>query len=325
MASPDFYASSPTVVLPPPPPTQHVGGHYSPFMNGSSSTFGPSLECNRSSPPALASSLAGRKRSRGDITAPDDDEDDASSPAPVDQQLGGPAACLAYDSKVDASMVSNTDPRVATSMVEGTERSAPPTSHLKRPSVSSRKSQRTNAGAPGADHLAQLVLPSSMREATTEPLIDEATRVLGISWARMDSTEALRINQAAYQKWIQKYYPSLKDVNIWFENSAIPGYLVCAVNSYNDQQAWYIFSHDLTEARIVTTESTQLVPRLQMLPALHLAAPGGQIHAETDPVGANQSLTGVDQAQTIGNLEPPHPAHDHEPMSMDSARQMDID
>ena len=156
-------------------------------------------------------------------------------------------------------------------------------SHTKRPSISTRKSQRLDAAAaPGPDDLAQLVLPPQIREVTSEPLIDEATRVLGISWTRMDSTEALQISQAAYQKWIQNHYSSLKDVSIWFQNSAIPGYLVEAQNEYNGQREYYIFSHDLTEARLVTSDPAQLVARLQMLPALELAAPGGCIRAEAD-------------------------------------------
>ena len=113
-------------------------------------------------------------------------------------------------------------------------------------------------GKGGSDDLAQLVLPPQIREATTEPLIDEATRVLGISWTRMDATDVTRINRAAYSKWIQNHYASLKDVEVWFENSAIPGYLVKASNAYNGQFEYYIFSNDLTEARLVTSDPSQL-------------------------------------------------------------------
>lgn len=175
-----------------------------------------------------------------------------------------------------------------------------------------------------------------MREATVEPLIDEATRVLGISWSRMDSTETLLINQAAYQKWIQNYYPGLKDVSIWFENSAIPGYLVQTVNVYTGQQEWYIFSHDLMEARLVTNEASQLVPRLQLLPALHLAAPGGQIYAQTDPVSVAMREAGevqAEQGETMllrGRIQdhvyPPGKAlADHAPSGMCAAHQMELD
>jgi len=214
--------------------------------------------------------------------------------------------------------------------------------HIKRPSFSSRKSQRKNAGAAGSEDLAQLVLPPSIREATTEPLIDEATRVLGISWKRMDATETSRISQAAYSKWIQNHYSSLKDVAVWFENSAIPGYLVQARNAYTGQQEYYIFSNDLTEARLVTTEPSQLVPRLKMLPALHLAAPGGHIRAETDPITAAQNeVNGVqeDMAASIvsravselnGQVQDPacpgaENTEPREPNGMCSAHEMEMD
>jgi hypothetical protein len=105
----------------------------------------------------------------------------------------------------------------------------------------------------------------------------------------MDSSEARQINQKAYSKWIQNHYPALTDVAIWFENSSIPGYLVTALNAHSGIREYYIFCEDLTEARLVTNEPSQLIPRLQMLPALHLAAPGGHIRAETDPITAAQN------------------------------------
>ena len=142
----------------------------------------------------------------------------------------------------------------------------------------------------GSDDLAQLVLPASMREVTEEPLIDEATRKLGISWARMDSTEARQINQAAYSKFIVNHYPALREVVVWFENSALPGYLVQCLNVYKGEKEFYIFSHDLTEGRLVTRTPADLIPRLQMLPqGLHLAAPGGCIRAEMDISPLSQS------------------------------------
>jgi hypothetical protein len=161
---------------------------------------------------------------------------------------------------------------------------------MKRPSVTSRKSQRVLSDAASPDHLAQLVLPAQIRDVTTEALIDKATHVLGVSWTRMDSSEARQINQAAYSKWIQNHYSSLKDVAIWFEygSEEIPAYLVKAHNVYNGQQEFYIFSNDLVEARLVTREPDDLIPRLSMMPALHLAAPGGQIHAKLDSVSTSQ-------------------------------------
>jgi hypothetical protein len=179
--------------------------------------------------------------------------------------------------------------------------------HLRRPSMTSRKSQRKDVSSSnGSNDLAQLVLPANMREVTTEPLVDEVTRKLGISWSRMDASEARQINQAAYSKFIANHYPALKDVKVWFENAALPGYLVQATNVYSGESEFYLFSNDLTEARLVTRDASQLIPRLQMLPALHLAAPGGQIKAEMSPITVSQNeVSGYvkKEAETSGILQ----------------------
>ena len=266
MATPaDFYTSSPVVALPHPQSNPYFANSLYTGVSSVASSEGM-IFTPTGSIPATPGSIAGSKRSRGDITAPDDEDEqfeDGSVPTPA---VSGKPFAL---------------------------------SHIKRPSISSRKSQRRANDAP-VDDLAQLVLPPQMREATAEPLINEVTRVLGISWTRMDATEALRINHAAYSKWIANHYTGLTEVAVWFENSAIPGYLVQARNIYTGQVGFYIFSHDLTEARLVTTESEQLLPRLKMLPALHLAAPGGHIRADTVPTvpisAAQTELSGV-QAQ----------------------------
>lgn len=198
-------------------------------------------------------SLAGRKRSRGDIFAEEETVSASTAQRPVFELT-----------------------------------------HVKRPSITSRKSQRIDSSVTSTDELAQLVLPPQMREITREPLINEATRVLGISWVRMDSTEARRISQAAYTKWIQNHYPSLTDVEIWFEygSDEVPAYLVKALKIYSGQHEYYIFSHDLTEARLVTREAADLLPRLKLMPALHLAAPGGNIKAQSEPINAVQQQVG---------------------------------
>ncbi|KAK3627153.1 hypothetical protein LTR56_019367 [Elasticomyces elasticus] len=219
--------------------------------------------------PPTPGSLAGRKRSRGDIYAEVDEESD---------RLDGSAEAMHRPFEL---------------------------SHIKRPSVSSRKSMRkdTTTTAISADQLGHLLLPPEMREAATGPLIDEATRALGISWTRMDSTEVLQIQRGSYSKWISKHYPGLRDVEVWFENSAIPGYLVEARNDYSGQRGYYIFSNDLTEARLVTTEPLDLVPRLRLLPALHLAAPGGHIRAEMDPITVAQNEVSAAQMNGVAGSD----------------------
>ncbi|KAF2721692.1 hypothetical protein K431DRAFT_284619 [Polychaeton citri CBS 116435] len=303
MATNRFYTSSPTIVLPPNPPEQYFGNHHYAGSSGpdtlmdtlTSSAFPPAVGSSTVTIPGC--SLAGRKRSRGDINSPEDELEQTigegskqvlpPSPPKSSGPFIGSGMTSQYPENPAYQFVAET--KSATQAEEATALNESEQSQLQRPSVTSRKSQRRDFHAKGSDDLAQLVLPSSIREITAEPLIDEATRALGISWTRMDQTEALLINRAAYGKYIQHHYPSLDDVTVWFENSALPGYLVNARNKYTGLQEFYIFSNDLTEARLVTSEPSQLLPRLQMLPALHLAAPGGCLHAETDPITASQN------------------------------------
>lgn len=314
------FASAPVIV--PTQPNGYFGNsHYGGLvnadqpMNGITSTSTP----NGSIPPTPGS-LAGRKRSRGDIFD-NDGEDEEIGDGSVSTELDG------VQSRTSATpglpTVAEAEPSMWTEA--NMTRPAFELAHAKRPSLSSRKSQRKAADSSGSDDLAQLVLPPQMREVTAEPLIDEATRALGISWARMDSTEALRINKAAYSKWIQNFYLGLENVEVWFENSALPGYLVEARNVYSGQTGYYIFSHDLTEARLVTTESAQLLPRLRLLPALHLAAPGGHIRAETDPATASQNELDSVQAAAGAAAGAGMAQVNGEPNGMCAAHSMELD
>ena len=245
----------------------------------------------------------GQKRSRDDEMDDDDDDgdvDDGSVQVPLTgppvkprgKPVYGPGMSLIYLEDPGYAAAAESQSGTWVEECAGRAQCQRPV-HAKRPSVSTRKSQRVIASASASDELAHLVLPPTMRDVTATPLIDEATRALGISWTRMDSSEARRINQAAYAKWIVNHYPSLEHATVWFEYSATPCYLVAARNVYHHVQEFYIFSHDLTEARLVTSDPAQLVPRLKMLPALHLAAPGGHIRAEADIVSlAHQQANG---------------------------------
>jgi len=305
-SSGSFYAASPTVVMQPSqvnPFFPSGAAHYSHHTAASTPTTpaaaaGPTPNGTLPGSPskdsafALANApvqpspgaLAGRKRSRGDANSPADETSDPMNDGSV--AVGRPGKTLLYSGSPASECAIDSDP-FHMAIDDDSAVLAPATS---------RKNQRLDSSPSRGDHLAQLVLPPQMREATAEPLIDEATRTLGISWVRMDSSEALLISRAAYAKFIQNHYPGLKDVAVWFENSAIPGYLVEASNAYTGAREYYIFSNDLHEARRVTSEPSQLVPRLKMLPALHLAAPGGCLRANIDGVSAgHDSLDGAHQ------------------------------
>lgn len=282
---------APVVAMSTMQPDQYfASSHYANSSAGQSPAFLNNPFTPNASIPPTPGSLAGRKRSRGDIFADEVEiQRDGSLPTPSEEEpafRGEPVMGEGMTLSWPDSGYGNTAENQS-----ATEQPAFRLQHMHRPSISSRKSQRRDTNASGSDDLAHLVLPANMRDATQEPLIDEATRVLGISWTRMDSSEVLLINQAAYNKFIQNHYPSLKEVTVWFENSALPGYLVVATNAHTAVKEYYLFSHDLLEARLVTREASELLPRLQLLPALELAAPAGHLKAETDSATATQNCS----------------------------------
>lgn len=318
MATSNSFMPSPTEVMDTNTPNQYfASSHYNDqHMNANAAlpnfAANPFVPTPNASIPTTPGSVAGRKRSRGDALAEDDIQPDGSLPTPASESghvprgepIMGPGMTLIYPG--DPSYHALSAESQSGTWVEEKMAMPPAVDQLRRPSMNSRKSQRMDASASGPDDLAQLVLPANMREVTAEPLIDEATRRLGISWLRMDGSESRQINQAAYSKFITKHYPSLRDIKVWFENTALPGYLVEAINNYSGETSFYLFSNDLMEARLVTTDNSQLIPRLQMLPALHLAAPGGQIKAEMSPITVAQNeISGYvrKEAETKGSLQ----------------------
>lgn len=301
MATSNNFMPSPTEMMDTNAPNQYfASSHYNDPAKGNAQApigFGnPFAPTPIASIPTTPGSVAGRKRSRGDTLGDEDDlELDGSLPTPASdsgnqprgEPIMGPGMTLIYPG--DPSYPMSAESQSGTWVEEQQPRMPPQVAELRRPSIPSRKSQRMDHSSSGADELAQLVLPPNMREATAEPLIDEATRKLGISWTRMDSNEHRQISQAAYAKFIVNHYPALREVKVWFENAALPGYLVQCLNVYSGETEFYLFSSDLTEARLVTRDASQLIPRLNMLPALHLAAPGGQITANMSPVTIAQN------------------------------------
>ncbi|KAL1303394.1 hypothetical protein AAFC00_006787 [Neodothiora populina] len=301
-----FYTSSPTVIIPPRPvPDQHYSaGHYRAFqpplpanglfnqLSGNSTTSIP--------PTPSAGCLAGRKRSRGDT---DDDLDDNAIAAPIAQPsvpkgepTYGPGMTLIYPSDSRGHYAS--EPAVEEAAVEAAATN-------ERPIMRNRKSQRTTARA--SDESAALPLPE--QSLASEPLIDQATRLLGISWMRLDRYEGGRINQRAYTRWIECHYPSLVKAELWFENSSIPGYLGTAFNKATGAQQYLLWSFDLKQAVLVTRQPSELIPLLSTTP------PANLIKAATVSIFANDQPTFED-----GNTPPPEA-----PASIPQAGAMDVD
>lgn len=285
-----FYTSSPTVVIPAQPiPDQyfhsaHFRNFQQPQPNG---LFNQSPASNpRSFPPTPSSGcIAGRKRSRGDIFSPDDDQEDHSTSANVDsssasrgEPMYGPGMTLIYPNDPRGHYTVDASSQSGTWVDSQQQADASPN----RPIMPSRKSQRTNRST---DDVALFAQPDIAPRATTnEPLIDEATRLLGISWMRMDRYEGGRINQKAYTRWIERYYPGISSVELWFQNNSIPGYLGVATNNASGMKEYLLWSDDLKQAVLVTRQPTELVSKLSMaMPSTLISSATMSIFANTDP------------------------------------------
>ncbi|KAI5235557.1 hypothetical protein E4T43_09186 [Aureobasidium subglaciale] len=280
-----FYASSPTVVLPAPSSQYfpHSQIHQPPTTMANSPFFKQTTVPTQPLP-----SAAGRKRSRDDD---DDEEVTLAAPLPSPpinrgEPIYGPGMTLnnQYGQSSIGTWVENT-------WVEAPQ-VAPVTTQASRPAMPSRKSQRLAPSGPESNDIPSIAETSAHRRtASVEPLIDEVTRLLGISWMRLDASEALQISAKAYTRWVRRHYPGLADVELWFENSSIPGYLGVATNKASGQKVFLLWSNDLKQAVLVTRDPNELVSKL-MSPQTIIASATESMFASDEPVADDSSDKG---------------------------------
>ena len=135
--------------------------------------------------------------------------------------------------------------------------------------------------------------------------------MLGVSWSRMDATENTKVAQRAYTRWVSRHYPMLSNVELWFENSAIPGYLGRGTNKQSGHEEYYLWSYDLHQAILVTRNPADLVLKLSS-PHMSLSQATDRIHADIEPVveasAANAAILhndrfNIDDEQIPGGME----------------------
>lgn len=253
---------------------------------------------NRTTPsPKATPSVIGRKRSRDD-----DDDQEVNLVAPVQtppidrgEPIYGPGMTLTYPNdlrghyNMDAGSQSGT--WVENTWVDHPKQADAVAVPVSRPEMPSRKSQRLAPSAPTSEDIVAPSESTHRRTASAEPLIDEVTRLLGISWMRMDASEALQISQKAYTKWIRRHYPGLADVELWFENSSIPGYLGVATNKATNMKVFLLWSNDLKQAVLVTRDPNELIAKL-MSPQTIISSATESMFACDEPVADNASESG---------------------------------
>ncbi|KAJ5137271.1 hypothetical protein N7526_003504 [Penicillium atrosanguineum] len=145
----------------------------------------------------------------------------------------------------------------------------------------SRKSQRLDKSAPGLDDIAlcsiqqRLNGPEADQHRTlnagpappAEPLIDDATRLLGISWQRIDTDGDMAPAVRGWTKYIDNQYSDyLRDSQILIKSRALNAYLVAAMPTNAFSPAFYLFSDDLTQAQLVASSWEACLHNLRSTP-----------------------------------------------------------
>ncbi|RAK98298.1 uncharacterized protein BO80DRAFT_166084 [Aspergillus ibericus CBS 121593] len=140
------------------------------------------------------------------------------------------------------------------------------------PSSSGRKSQRLDPSAPSVDDITLSSIQRKLHSTdqqddnrrilnvgnrSEEPTVDDATRLLGISWQRIatdDSDMAAAVR--GWKKYIDRQFAAyLADSQILLKNRALNAYLVTARPTtpmgLANTSAFYLFNDDLTQAQLV--------------------------------------------------------------------------
>ncbi|KAL4781860.1 hypothetical protein BJX76DRAFT_334349 [Aspergillus varians] len=208
------------------------------------------------------------------------------------------------------------------------------------PPPASRKSQRLDPSAPGLDDVASAKIQRELQQndsdenrrvlsassarsnpfSSEEPMVDDATRLLGISWQRVqaedvDMAAALR----GWKKYIDRQFSRhLADSEILMKNRALNAYLVSArpmipFAGPAQMPAFYLFNDDLTQGQLVASSWEYCLRNLQSSPVVFEGTeilntsdkPSSSVTLQSQNIlGANTTETGLPLLQTL-TTQPP--------------------
>ncbi|KAJ5092825.1 hypothetical protein N7456_008686 [Penicillium angulare] len=177
-------------------------------------------------------------------------------------------------------------------------------------SDASRKSQRLDVSAPGLDDIAyssiqtRLDGPQADQHRTltsgstppAEPLIDDATRLLGISWQRIDTDDDMAPAVRGWTKYIDNQYAAyLRDSQMLMKSRALNAYLVAAIPLSSMVPAFYLFNEDLTQAQLVASSWDACLHNLRSTPVVFEGAlPIAAASRSNSPQSTNPFTTAGD-------------------------------
>ncbi|KAJ5492946.1 hypothetical protein N7539_001692 [Penicillium diatomitis] len=100
-----------------------------------------------------------------------------------------------------------------------------------------------------------------------EPLVDEATRLLGISWQRVDTDPDMAPAVRGWTKYIDNQYSAhLHDSQMLMKSRALSAYLVAATPNSSSCTSFYLFNEDLTQGQLVASSWEACLHNLRYTP-----------------------------------------------------------
>ncbi|KAL4794597.1 hypothetical protein BDV19DRAFT_364459 [Aspergillus venezuelensis] len=343
------YRDSPTMILSPPQDHSFLQFPHQPkletpsvgarpqYINGFSAGLN-SLAAPTSSGLA-ASTKPSRKRSRDDVNedTPSDRTPKVSIPPPEPEYepIYGEGMTLLNPR---TGMALSAESQTGTWYEEEIERAMAAKSaaayQAQESAAASRKSQRMDPSAPSLDDIAssriqqhlqtndsdenRRILTSSSSSnpfSPQEPLVDDATHLLGISWQRVQADDAdMAAAVRGWKKYIDRQFSQyLADAEILMKNRALNAYLVSARPMVSfaglaQMPAFYLFNDDLTQCQLVASSWETCLHNLQASPVVF---EGTQVINASDkppsPVttpsqnvlSTNSAVTGLPLLQTM--------------------------
>ncbi|KAF9893096.1 hypothetical protein FE257_012507 [Aspergillus nanangensis] len=303
--------------------------------SNTASYFGNGLQSHAFSSPAKPTTPApvvgkpSRKRSRDEAdfeearNAPSAPPMPAPAPAPKKEEpIYGEGMVLLNP---HTGLALSADSQTGTWYEENLANSAAPTTSVSSqqqasiPSIPGRKSQRLDPSAPSLDDIAlssmqrqisddddnRRLLDAANRSSPSsgEPLVDDATLLLGISWQRIAMDDAdIAAAVRGWKKYIDRQFSTyLVDSEIMMKNRALNAYLVTArpvtpLGAANNV-VFFLFNDELTQAQLVGSTWETCVHNLRSNPIMF---EGTQVLNASDRPMGNESV----QPQSVLGMNP---------------------
>ncbi|KAJ5155862.1 hypothetical protein N7492_008665 [Penicillium capsulatum] len=268
----------------------YPAGSSSAFANGASGQS----DLNSTHAPAPVQSKPSRKRSRDEAAFEEaltlnPPPQPAPAPAPKREPIYGEGMVLLNP---DTGMALSAESQTGTWYEETSESKQAAAAPVSSRSVAlhsdaadlSRKSQRLDTSAPGLDDIAlasmhqRLTGPDhddqhrSLQGGSTppaEPLIDDATLLLGISWQRIDTDDDMAPAVRGWTKYIDNQYAThLRDSRMLLKSRALNAYLVSATPTSALAPAFYLFNEDLSQGQLVASSWDVCLQNLRSTPPI---------------------------------------------------------